>query len=98
MSVLGLVCESVEAHARFVADQVKRAREDARLRAKLLRRWKEIRNSIGTVRTPTGLEFPTIALPASDEPGEIARFLFGEGLPGEFPFTNSIYRQTYGQG
>ena len=29
---------------------------------------------------------PRLALPQTDEPGEIARYLFGEGLPGEFPF------------
>src|SRR5438477_3401320 len=30
-----------------------------------------------------------------DEPGEIARYLFGEGLPGEFPFLNGAYREMY---
>lgn len=95
MSVLARVCESVETHARFVADQVRRAREDAAFRDELLGRWKAIRESIGTVRTPTGLQFPSIALPVTDDPGEIARILFGDGLPGEFPFTNSIYREMY---
>jgi len=97
MSTLGRVCESVEGHARFVADQVRRARQDAAFRAELLERWKAIRESIGTVRTPTGLELPALALPPIDEPGEIARILFGEGLPGEFPFTNGIYREMYRQ-
>ena len=95
MSVLRRVCESVDAHARFVSDQVRRAREDADFRTELLNRWKAIRESIGTTKTPTGLEFPTIALPETDEPGEIARYIFGEGLPGEFPFTNSVYREMY---
>ena len=98
MSVLASVCESVEAHGRFVADQVSRARKDAAFRDELLGRWKAIRESIGTVRTPTGLELPTIALPITDDPGEIARILFGDGLPGEFPFTNSVYREMYRQG
>jgi len=34
-------------------------------------------------------------LPEIDEPGEIARYLFGEGLPGEFPFLNGAYREMY---
>ena len=97
MSVLAGVIESAAAHARFVAGQVRRARADAAFRATVLERWKTIRESIGTVRTPTGLEFPAIALPETDEPGEIARVLFGDGLPGEFPFTNSIYREMYSQ-
>ncbi|HEY3898288.1 MAG TPA: methylmalonyl-CoA mutase family protein [Chthoniobacter sp.] len=95
MSVLRRVCESAEAHAQFVSDQIRRAREDGDFRSELLHRWKAIRESIGTTKTPTGLEFPTIALPETDEPGEIARYIFGEGLPGEFPFTNSVYREMY---
>jgi len=98
MSVLADVIDSAAAHTRFAAEQVRRAREDAPFRAELLERWKTIRESIGTVRTPTGLEFPAIALPETDEPGEIARVLFGDGLPGEFPFTNSVYREMYRQG
>ncbi|MGH8102606.1 MAG: methylmalonyl-CoA mutase family protein, partial [Chthoniobacterales bacterium] len=34
-------------------------------------------------------------MPEIDEPGEIARYLFGEGLPGEFPFLNGAYREMY---
>ena len=95
MSVLSRVCEGVEAHERFVDEQVRRARKDAVFRAEVLARWRAIRESVGTVKTPTGLELPAVALPESDEPGEIARFVFGDGLPGEFPFTNSIHRQMY---
>jgi methylmalonyl-CoA mutase cobalamin-binding domain/chain len=97
MSVLARICESVEAHTREVAQQVRRAREDAVFRTKLLRRWKAIRREIGTVRTPTGLELPAVALPTTDDPGEIARFLFAEGLPGTFPFVNGTYRNLYSQ-
>ena len=97
MSVLGRICESVEVHGRFVADQVRRAREDAGFRAGLRKRWKAIHASISTVRTPTGLELPAIAVPATDDPGEIARFLFADGMPGEFPFANAIYREMYRQ-
>ncbi len=95
MSVLATVCESVEAHTRLVVEQVRRAREDAAFRGRLRRRWKKIREGVGTVRTPTGLELPAIALPTTDEPGEIARYLFGEGVPGEFPFVNGAYREPY---
>jgi methylmalonyl-CoA mutase len=38
---------------------------------------------------------PRLALPEIDEPGEIARYLFAEGLPGEFPFLNGAYREMY---
>ena len=38
---------------------------------------------------------PRLALPEIDEPGEIARYLFDEGLPGEFPFLNGAYREMY---
>jgi methylmalonyl-CoA mutase len=97
MSALARVCDSVEKHARFVAAQVRRAREDANFRAELLARWKVIRENIGTVHTPAGLELPALALSLTEEPGEIARILYGEGLPGEFPFTNSIYPEMYRQ-
>jgi methylmalonyl-CoA mutase cobalamin-binding domain/chain len=97
MSVLGQICESVDEHGRSVAGQVRRAREDAKFRAELLARWKKLREGVGTVRTPTGLELPAVALPLTDEPGEIARFLFGEGAPGEFPFVNGAYRTPYPQ-
>ena len=47
------------------------------------------------MQTPTGLTLPRLALPNVDEPGEIARYLYGEGLPGEFPFVSSAYREMY---
>ena len=40
-----------------------------------------------STRAPTGLPLPRLALPEIDEPGEIARYLFGDGLPGEFPYS-----------
>src|SRR5207249_11531081 len=46
-------------------------------------------------RTPTGLPSPRLALPEINEAGEIARYLFGDGLPGEFPFLNGAYREMY---
>ncbi len=45
--------------------------------------------------TPTGLKVERLAVPQTDEPGEIARYLHGEGLPGEFPFVNAAYRNMY---
>ena len=48
---------------------------------------------IGTA--PTGLKLPRLALPEIDEPGEIARYLLGDGMPGEFPYLNGAYREMY---
>src|SRR5213595_1866856 len=95
MSKLGQVVESVETYNQFVLDQVKRARSDEKLGRDLLGRWNDIKAKIPTTRAPTGLPLPRLALPEIDEPGEIARFLLGEGLPGEFPFLNGAYREMY---
>ncbi len=95
MSKLGQVVESVEKYNQFVLDQVKRARTDQKFGRDLLGRWNDIKAKIPTTRAPTGLPLPRLALPEIDEQGEIARFLFGEGLPGEFPFLNGAYREMY---
>jgi methylmalonyl-CoA mutase cobalamin-binding domain/chain len=95
MSKLGQVVESVEKYNRFVLDQVKRARADEKFGRDLLGRWNDIKAKIPVTRTPTGVPLPRLALPDVDEPGEIARYLFGEGLPGEFPFLNGAYREMY---
>jgi methylmalonyl-CoA mutase len=95
MNNLARVCDAVQGHDHFVAEQVRRAREDTAFRNELLTRWKAIRESIGTLHTPTGLELPAYSLPYTDDPGEIARFLFTDGLPGEFPFVNAAYREMY---
>src|SRR6266436_2937309 len=95
MSKLGQVVESVEKYNKFVLDQVKRARTDEKFGRDLLGRWNDIKAKIPATRTPTGLPLPRLALPEIDEPGEIARYLFGEGLPGEFPFLNGAYREMY---
>src|SRR5438132_502621 len=84
MSKLGQVVESVEKYNQFVLDQVQRARTDRKFGRDLLGRWNDIKAKIPTTRAPTGLPLPRLALPEIDEPGEIAHFLFGEGLPGEF--------------
>src|SRR4029077_21106502 len=82
MSKLGQVVESVEKYNRAVLDQVKRARTDEKFGRDLLGRWNDIKAKIPNTRTPTGVPLPRLALPEVDEPGEIARYLFGEGLPG----------------
>src|SRR5438477_2299376 len=95
MSKLGEVVSAVEKYERFVLDEVKRARANPTFGTEMLRRWNEIRANTPITRAPTGLELRRLALPEFDEPGEIARYLFGEGLPGEFPFTNGAYRELY---
>src|SRR4030088_3185009 len=95
MSKLGQVVESVEKYNQFVLDQVKRARTDQKFGRELLGRWNDTKAKIPVTRTPTGVALPRLALPEIDEPGEIARYLFGEGLPGEFPFLNGAYREMY---
>src|SRR5262249_37562819 len=81
MSKLGNVVESVEKYNQFVVDQVKRARTDKDFSRDLVGRWNDIKAKIPTSRTPTGIPLPRLALPEIDEAGEIARYLFGEGLP-----------------
>ena len=95
MSALSDIADAVERHENFVDQQAARARNDPRFRDELLRRWNRILKKLGTVSTPTGLRLPRVALPRTDEPGELARFLFGEGPPGEFPFVNGAYRELY---
>src|SRR5438132_5295329 len=95
MSKLGQVVEAVEKHGRFVVDQVKRARSDEKFGRELAERWNKIKAETPITRAPTGLPLPRLALPEIDEPGEIARYLFGDGLPGEFPFLNGVYREMY---
>ena len=95
MSKLGQVVESIEKYNKFVLDQVKRARTDEKFGRELLGRWNDTKAKIPLSRTPTRLTLPRLALPEIDEPGEIARYLFADGLPGEFPFLNGAYREMY---
>jgi methylmalonyl-CoA mutase len=92
---LAKVCEAVQAYNAFVAREVKRARSDSRAGAELQKRWAKIREALPSVEIPTGLRVPRLALPETDEPGEIARYLYGEGLPGQFPYVNSAYPEIY---
>jgi len=95
MSVLEHVCGAVESHARLVETQVRKVRTDAAARRQILKRWNELRASVAIIATPTGLKIPRLALPQTDEPGEIARYLYGEGVPGEFPYMNAAYAELY---
>jgi methylmalonyl-CoA mutase cobalamin-binding domain/chain len=95
VSALGKVIDAVGAFNRSLEAQVRRARSDAKFAAGLRRRWRGIRKAVPQVETPSGLKLPRLALPPTDDPGEIARFLLGEGLPGEFPFVNAAYREMY---
>jgi methylmalonyl-CoA mutase cobalamin-binding domain/chain len=95
MSALGSICNAVENYKRFVEQQVEKARTDDKARQQILKRWMEARLSVTSTETPTGLKLPRLALPQTDEPGEVARYLYGEGLPGEFPFMNAAYREMY---
>src|SRR6476619_3217459 len=95
MSKLGAVVETVEKHGSFVLDQVKRARSDEKFAQAVTERWNKVKAEIPIAKVPTGLPLPRLALPEIDEPGEIARYLFGDGLPGEFPYLNGAYREMY---
>jgi methylmalonyl-CoA mutase cobalamin-binding domain/chain len=95
MSKLGRVVEAVENYNAFVLDEVKRARSEKAFGKKLLDRWNDVKAKTPIGTAPTGLRLPRLALPEIDEPGEIARYLLGEGLPGEFPYTNGAYREMY---
>ncbi len=95
MSKLGAVVDAVEKHGKFVLEQVQRARTDKKFACEISERWNKIKAEIPVARAPTGLPLPRLALPEIDEPGEIARYLFGDGLPGEFPYLNGAYREMY---
>src|SRR5437867_846193 len=95
MRILADIANAVERYNKHVDEQVELARIDKKTKQEILARWREIKASIPTVETPTGIKLPRLALPNVDEPGEIARYLYGEGLPGEFPFLSSAYRQMY---
>ena len=92
---LGEVADSLDRHHEFVNSQVARARADAAFGQEMLDRWAAANARVTTTTTPTGLTLPRQALPFLDEPGAIARYLFEEGLPGEFPFLNAAYAEMY---
>src|SRR6476469_10407603 len=95
MSKLGAVVEAVEKHGLFVLEQVKRARSDEKFAHAVTERWNKIKAETPIAKAPTGLPLPRLALPEIDEPGEIARYLFGDGLPGEFSYWYGAHREMY---
>ncbi len=94
-STLTSVAASVEEYDQFVTGQVERARSDEGFAHKTREKWESIKSAIPMTTTPTGIKLPRLALPQVDEPGEMARYLYSEGLPGEFPYVNGIYREMY---
>jgi methylmalonyl-CoA mutase cobalamin-binding domain/chain len=95
MSSLGKIADSVDAFNAHIAREVYRARIDEKFAAELRGRWEKISAAIESTHSPTGTPLPRLALPLTDEPGAIAAYLLGQGLPGEFPFANSAYREQY---
>jgi methylmalonyl-CoA mutase len=95
MNSLGQIASAVDAYNAHVAAEVQRARHDAAFAAGLRARWSAARAAITTTQSPTGTPLPRLALPATDEPGAIAEYLLGQGLPGEFPFANGAYPAMY---
>jgi methylmalonyl-CoA mutase cobalamin-binding domain/chain len=95
MTPLGNVASAVESYNGFVRRETARARTDAAFARKLRRQWKVARAAVATTVSPTGTPLPRLALPLTDEPGAIAEFLLGQGLPGEFPFATAAYREMY---
>lgn len=95
MKCLSQVISSVQMFNQVVEQRVTEARSDSDEAAGWMQRWREIQKSIPRVVTPTGISLPRLPLPELDEPGAIARYLCGEGLPGEFPFLSSAYSEIY---
>src|SRR5712671_1655851 len=95
MSRLAEIVGALHAFERSTAARVLHARRDRKAGAAVRRQWRSLQQRLPQVVTPTGLKLPRLALPQTDEAGEIARFLFGEGLPGEFPFVNAAYPEMY---
>ena len=94
-SVLQQVVVAVENYRRSSSEHVEKARSERDYREVVLQKWQEAKDKIGTTVTPTGLRLPRLALPDLDEAGEIARFMWDEGLPGEFPFLTAAYPEQY---
>src|SRR5689334_3329690 len=95
MSVLHDVVRAVDSYTKSVDREVKGGRPADAARKAVLDRPQHATSRTATVPTPTGITLPRLALPDIDDAGEIARYLHEQGLPGEFPFVNSIYREMY---
>jgi len=95
MSSLGRIAESVATYNQHVRAEVQRARTDPEFAAALRAQWAQLRASVEWTRSPTGTKLPRLALPDTDEPGAIADYLLGQGLPGQFPYATAAYREMY---
>src|SRR5262245_43058258 len=95
MGMLADISNSIDTYNASVEKEVKHVRSDPSAAKEVLDRWAQIQSSIPVGTTPTGIKLPKLALPLIDEAGEIVRFLMGDGLPGEFPYVNSAYRELY---
>src|SRR6476660_7577981 len=95
MTSLGQIVSAVQNYRRSGPIQVQKARADREFGERVLQRWRAAKAKIGSTVTPTGLRLPRLALPDLDEAGEIARFMWDEGLPGEFPFLTAAYAEQY---
>ncbi len=95
MSTLGNIARACGAYDTALEAAVRKARSDPEAGRNWRSRWQVVLDAIPRTHTPTGLDLPRLALPVIDEPGAIARFLLGEGLPGQFPFVNGIYPVMY---
>ena len=90
-SFLKQVVVAVEDYRRSGSEHVQKVRSEREYCEQVLKKWQEAKDKIGATVTPTGLRLPRLALPDLDEAGEIARFMWDEGLPGEFPFLTDAY-------
>ena len=95
MSMLNGVVRACEAYNTHVETEVRQARTDKKLGQKYTNRWTELQSHIAQAPTATGMMLPRLALPEIDEPGAIARYLLGHGIPGQFPFVTSAYPEMY---
>ena len=95
MSELNNIVNAVHSFNNETEQLVDQARTDSAKGAEIMTKWKEIHNKIPHSITPTGIKIPRLPLPELDEPGAIARYLHSEGLPGEYPYLSSAYKEMY---
>jgi methylmalonyl-CoA mutase cobalamin-binding domain/chain len=95
MGVLKESADAVRAYRRKVEESVRATRADAAKAAATMERWNAAVAAVPETETLTGMKVPTVALPFLDEAGAVARYLGEEGLPGQYPFTQSAFPTMY---